>query len=521
MLTGSPVKKGTSLGMSSMTILCRTLTETCTRCLNSRFRAISCTVLALWCTRGTICCTQVRFVEAHLLQNLGCIWYFSLHSYISVLVVQVNDSVEESELVHGRASWGGIRVLNGIRSTVAAVRSSRAVTVAPTGSACASDRILEADADLSSGGFSASVTKLQATAFNSRRTTPQYKLSLKVMCGAGHLYLYHCGGNVLQTSSEEPHDKIARWEFFLGDLACPPYTDLQGVRQIMAQISSIEICACAGTAVLSEEMLSALDSTTAHVRLFQEHRAARLLSISRSELAADLNTLGSSDRVLDAQPIHISARAAALFRMHVVDNIRQRIEAGHHDFINEIRHLTILFMGFPSLSVRSTSLDGSLQPVQDTVMIVVKVMIAFRGTLVQFRCDEKGFLAICAFGLPGVSHPNNQERGILSALQVKLHVESMGHQFACGVTTGDLLCACVGSSVRREYSMFGDAINLSARLMCKAKAGLGIVLTDKTTCSRAGAKAVFHELPALLLKGKSEPVQVLSQAKSSSERCDV
>ena len=144
-------------------------------------------------------------------------------------------------------------------------------------------------------------------------------------------------------------------------------------------------------------------------------------------------------------------------------------------------------------------------------MIVVKVMLAFKGTLVQFRCDEKGFLAICAFGLPGVSHPNNQERGILSALQVKLNIEGMGHKFACGVTTGDLLCACVGSSVRREYTMFGDAINLSARLMCKAKSGLGIVLTDRTTYERAGTKAVFQPLPPLDLKGKSEPTEVCCQ----------
>lgn len=405
------------------------------------------------------------------------------------------------------AAWTGMRFLNGIRSTVAAVRSGRAASVVPSRIFSPSEMNFETISGCPNSGFSTSIVMLQAATRIARRTVQEHKLSLKVICGAGYVYLYHCGGNVLRDSAAEPDDKIARWEFFLGDLACAPCEDLQGTRQTMAQIASIESCATAGRAVLSEEMLNALESTIVHVDHFGVERAAGLLSIRQDGTSVDyVNPNGGE--VTNQQPIHVAARAAALFRMHVVDNIRQRIEAGHHDFINEIRHLTILFMGFPSLSARNSRIACSLQPVQETVMIVIKVMLAFKGTLVQFRCDEKGFLAICAFGLPGVSHPNNQERGVLSALQVKLHIERMGQKFACGVTTGDLLCACVGSSVRREYTMFGDAINLSARLMCKAKSGLGVVLTDRITSERAGTIALFQALPPLHLKGKSEPNEV-------------
>lgn len=38
--------------------------------------------------------------------------------------------------------------------------------------------------------------------------------------------------------------------------------------------------------------------------------------------------------------------------------------------------------------------------------------------LPQFRCDEKGFLAICAFGLPGRSHEDDPARGIQAALAI-------------------------------------------------------------------------------------------------------
>lgn len=49
-------------------------------------------------------------------------------------------------------------------------------------------------------------------------------------------------------------------------------------------------------------------------------------------------------------------------------------------------------------------------------------------------------------------------------------VAAGGHRVSIGVTTGHLLCTCVGArKLRSEYTVFGDAINLSARLMCKAK----------------------------------------------------
>lgn len=52
---------------------------------------------------------------------------------------------------------------------------------------------------------------------------------------------------------------------------------------------------------------------------------------------------------------------------------------------------------------------------------------------------------------------------------------------AIGVTTGRAFCGVVGSKSRREYSVLGDTVNLSARLMQYATAhGIG-VLTDTAT----------------------------------------
>lgn len=332
--------------------------------------------------------------------------------------------------------------------------------------------------------------------------TDHHRLSLKVMCGAGQMCLYHCGGSVAACTDALHTDKLARWEFFLGDSAHAPTHNAAGQRQPMSQIAAIEDLALAGEVLVSSEMLSAVGDSATAEKL--PGGAARLTSISVRPTIYH----SQPPAPVEQYPSHVAARAAALFRMHVIDNVRQRIEAGHYDFINETRQLTILFMGFPSLSSPDAALAHQMKPVQDIVMTVNHVMQQFQGTFVQFRCDEKGFLAICAFGLPGVSHANNPERGILAALQMQSLVQGLGQRFACGVTTGALLCACVGSKVRSEYTMFGDAINLAARLMCKAKAGLGPIITDEPTAEKADTKARYETLPPLTLKGKAEATKV-------------
>lgn len=50
--------------------------------------------------------------------------------------------------------------------------------------------------------------------------------------------------------------------------------------------------------------------------------------------------------------------------------------------------------------------------VQAAVDLVQKQMRIYDGSFLQFRCDEKGFLSICAFGLPGKTHEDSPARAI-------------------------------------------------------------------------------------------------------------
>lgn len=55
---------------------------------------------------------------------------------------------------------------------------------------------------------------------------------------------------------------------------------------------------------------------------------------------------------------------------------------------------------------------------QAAAVLVQRHIRAHNGTCLQLRCDEKGFLAVCAFGLPGQTHEEGPARALLAALSI-------------------------------------------------------------------------------------------------------
>ncbi|KAF1331130.1 Adenylate cyclase type 10, partial [Globisporangium splendens] len=132
------------------------------------------------------------------------------------------------------------------------------------------------------------------------------------------------------------------------------------------------------------------------------------------------------------------------------------------------RNITVVFIKLEGVKEIEDPSE-QLEQVQRYLCLIQESAYKVQGTLRQFVIEDKGAVAIIVLGLPPFYHENN----------------------------GNAFCGSVGSSVRAEYAVVGDVINLAARLMASAR--IGEILCDEKT---------RDETKELTVKGKQASVKV-------------
>jgi class 3 adenylate cyclase len=167
---------------------------------------------------------------------------------------------------------------------------------------------------------------------------------------------------------------------------------------------------------------------------------------------------------------------------------------------------------FASIGVDLGSLNDSngLKRFNEVICIIQKCIQQTGGSLNKLLMDDKGTTLICIWN--GHSHHSAEaaSRAISAARQFRRELAKIGVTVSMGIAAGKVFTGVVGASGgRREYSILGDGVNLSARLMqsaCKNK-DKKIVVDEKTAIAASNrCKCLFSE--SIMVKGKSAPVNV-------------
>jgi predicted ATPase/class 3 adenylate cyclase len=179
--------------------------------------------------------------------------------------------------------------------------------------------------------------------------------------------------------------------------------------------------------------------------------------------------------------------------------IRARLRSGRHELVNEHRKVTTAFVRLPDLSIDAPT---TVLALQRYLAAGVGVIDRYGGHLRHLMADDKGTVLVAVFGTP-VSHEDDVERALRCCLDL---LALPGGPYQGGVTTGPVYCGEVGSDVRREYAVVGDAVNMAARLMQAAPPGQ--LLIDQATYERTRDIALADGPRTMTAKGKAEPVSV-------------
>ncbi|WP_374359139.1 CHASE2 domain-containing protein [Pseudoduganella danionis] len=181
----------------------------------------------------------------------------------------------------------------------------------------------------------------------------------------------------------------------------------------------------------------------------------------------------------------------------------------------ESRELTVMFVDVRGF----TTISEGLTPKQlrEYINLYLTAMSedirdSHRGTLDKYIGD-----AVMAFWGAPVAFADHASRGVATALLMQASAARLNQDFLArgwpalkigiGVNSGLMHVGDMGSSIRRAYTVMGDAVNLASRLEGITKVyGVGIAVGAATRA--AAPEFAYRELDLVRVKGKHEPVAI-------------
>ncbi|XP_047997302.1 adenylate cyclase type 10-like [Leguminivora glycinivorella] len=171
------------------------------------------------------------------------------------------------------------------------------------------------------------------------------------------------------------------------------------------------------------------------------------------------------------------------------------------EFLTEIRRVVVVFLNI----VTKTVTDETLVEMVDTAFkCVYSTSSAAGGLLNKVSLFDKDLMFLLVFGLRGMSHGDEAQKGLLCAQALKDRLLDPNIlSVSIGISSGTTYCGVVGHVLRREYTVIGTAANKAARLMTAYRNKL---VCDKETFLRSKIDPDFFRLMELKpLKGIKKP----------------
>ena len=202
---------------------------------------------------------------------------------------------------------------------------------------------------------------------------------------------------------------------------------------------------------------------------------------------------------------------AAYLPPFVADALLSDLHATLPDLDHEHRKVTVAFVNVLGVDdlLASAGPDALVDEVQSYLEPVVRLVRENHGYLVSSDIYTNGFKLIVGFGVP-TAHEHDAENALRFAATLRDEIDVLDLRLThrIGVNGGFVFTGDVGPSYRRQYTVMGDAVNLSARLMGAAEPGQ--VIVSAHTAEAAGVCFLVRELAPIRVKGKEHPVEIVA-----------
>jgi adenylate cyclase len=185
----------------------------------------------------------------------------------------------------------------------------------------------------------------------------------------------------------------------------------------------------------------------------------------------------------------------------------------------ERREMSFMFMdicGFTPISEHYKNNDdpeGLVELVNKFLDLQTKIILNNNGTVDKYMGD-----CIMAFWNAPLPCENHADMAIQTSIEIIEATRKLNEELkplnlppinvGIGVNTGECIVGNMGSEVRFDYSVIGDAVNLAARLESQTRNYDGVDLLLSQFSREASTEGKFREVDRIQVKGKTEKVTV-------------
>ncbi|XP_065410647.1 adenylate cyclase type 10-like [Chrysemys picta bellii] len=192
-------------------------------------------------------------------------------------------------------------------------------------------------------------------------------------------------------------------------------------------------------------------------------------------------------------------------RKYVMRNILEKIDDNQPlEYLSELQLVTIVFVNLQFDESANTL--HLCKAIHDANVKISNIIHVFSGKINKVFMFDKGCTFLCVFGLPGDKQADESAHALDSAFKIFNFCSEMLMKIklvSIGVTSGPVFCGVVGHHVRHEYTVIGQKVNLTARMMMYYP---GLVSCDAVTYANSRLPHYFfEELPWTEMKGVVNP----------------
>ena len=197
-------------------------------------------------------------------------------------------------------------------------------------------------------------------------------------------------------------------------------------------------------------------------------------------------------------------------RSFISHQVADRLVESGGDLAEERRLVTALFADLSGFTPLADRLDPEelLEVIDPVIKRLTNIVGRYEGYVDKFAGDA----LLAFFGAP-IAHEDDAQRALMVALEMHQEVAAMIPELPedageltlhIGVNSGRVVARVLGTDVRMDYSVLGDAVILAQRL--ESAAGPGETYVGTTTHMMTADDFTFESIGELTLKGKAEPV---------------